>query len=101
LYQGTTPVGVTVTAELALSPRAKGPAFLAIAWSAGVRTGAQDACIVAPGGFGRVSVTPDRAAFLRVYVDTTRESDRGKLAVSPPTPVEPIQGDTTWTYSVE
>jgi hypothetical protein len=56
---------------------------------------------VAPGGFGVVTVTPTRPAFLRVYVDTTNETDRGTLGVSPSTPAEKIQGDTTWTYSVE
>jgi hypothetical protein len=101
MYQGTTPVSAPVTAELTLGPRAKGPALLAIAWSAGGRSGEQDACIVAPGGFGVVTVTPTKPGFLRVYVDTTNETDRATLGVSPSTPAEKIQGDTTWTYSVE
>jgi hypothetical protein len=101
MYQGTTPVGAPVTAELKLSARAKGSAILAIAWSAGGSTGQQDSCTVAPGGFGMVTVTPTKPAFLRVYVDTTSDTDRGTLGVSPPTPAEKIQGDTTWTYSVE
>lgn len=101
MYKGTTPVGSPVTAELTLNPRAKGPAILAIAWSTGGRSGEQDSCTVAPGGFGMVTVTPTKPAFLRIYVDTTNETDRGTLGVSPSTPAEKVQGDTTWTYSVE
>jgi hypothetical protein len=101
MFKGTTPVGVPVTAELSLSPSAKGSSFLAIAWSAGGSSGEQDSCIVAPGGFGSVSVTPTEAAFLRVYLDMTSEGDIGLLGVRPPTPHETVQGDTTWTYSVE
>ena len=101
MYKGTTPVGAPVTAELNLGAKAKGPAILAIAWSTGGRSGEQDACTVAPGGFGMVTVTPTKPAFLRVYVDTTSDTDRGTLGVSPPTPAEKVQGDTTWTYSVE
>ena len=101
MFKGTTPVGVAVTAELSLNQNAKGSAFLTIAWSAGGGTGSQDSTTVAPGGFGRVTVTPTEPSFLRVFVDMNRESDRGTLGVAPPTPPEPIQGDTTWTYSVE
>lgn len=101
MFKGVTPVGVTVTAELSLDADARGPAFLTIAWSAGGSTGEEDSCIVAPGGFGQASVTPAEPGLLRVYVDMTRESDRGVLSVRPPTPPEPVRGDTTWTYSVE
>ena len=101
MYKGITPVGAPVTAELNLTARAKGPAILAIAWSTGAKSGEQDSCTVAPGGFGMVTVTPTKPAFLRVYVDTTSETDRGTLGVSPSTPAEKVQGDTTWTYSVE
>jgi hypothetical protein len=103
MFKGTIPAGTTVTAELSLGRAARGPAFLSIAWSAGGTTGDQDSCTVAPGGFGRVSVTPAEPAFLRVYVDMTSEGqgDTGRLGVSPPTPAETIRGDTTWTYSVE
>ncbi len=101
MYQGTTPVGVSVTAELSLDSSARGPGFLSIAWSAGPGTGGQDSCTVAPGGFGIVSVTPTEPGFLRVYVDLSRQSDRGRLGVTPPNPSKAIRGDTTWTYSVE
>jgi hypothetical protein len=101
MFKGTIPAGVPVTAELSLSRSARGPAFLSIAWSAGGTTGEQDSATVAPGGFGKVSVTPTEPAFLRVYVDMTSEGDTGRLEVSPATPTETIQGDTTWTYSVE
>jgi len=66
VFKGTTPVGVPVIAELGLDPAAKGPAFLAIASSTGAREGQQDSCIVVPGGFGKVGVTPHEPAFLRV-----------------------------------
>lgn len=101
MFKGTTPVEVRVTATLSLSEQARGPALLAIAWSGGGDSGEADSCVVAPGGFGRASVLPTEPAFLRVYVDMTDEDDRGTLSVSPPSPPEQVQGDTTWTYSVE
>jgi len=101
MFKGIIKVGSKVTAELSLSDKAKGSAFLAIAWSAGGSTGSQDSRTVAPGGFGRVTVTPTQPSLLRVFVDMNRDTDRGTLAVNPPTPQEPIRGDTTWTYSVE
>lgn len=101
MFKGTTPVGTKVTAKLELDPKARGSAFLAIAWSAGGNTGSQDSCTAAPGGFCRASVTPTEPGLLRVFVDMNDDSDRGTLEVSPPTAATPVQGDTTWTYSVE
>ncbi len=101
MFKGTTPAGVPVIAELGLDATASGSAFLTIAWSAGAGTGLQDSCTVAPGGFGKVGITPHEPGFLRVYVDMSTETDAGILEVQPPTPPERIQGDTTWTYSVE
>jgi hypothetical protein len=101
MFKGTIPVGAKVTATLTLDPKAQGSAFLAIAWSAGGSTGAQDSCTVAQAGFGEVTVTPTESSLLRVFVDMNDDSDRGELQVSPATPATPIQGDTTWTYSVE
>jgi len=101
MFKGSVPVGTQVTASLRLSDDAKGSAFLSIAWSAGGSTGSQDSTTITPGGFGTVSVTPTNPGLLRVFVDMNRETDRGTLGVDPPTPPEPIRGDTTWTYSVE
>ncbi len=101
MFKGTIPVGTKVTAKLTLDHTAKGSAFLVIAWSAGRNTGAQDSCTVAPGGFGQVTVTPTESSLLRAFVDMNDDADRGELQVSPATPATPIQGDTTWTYSVE
>ena len=101
MFVGTIPIGTPVIVSLQVDSKAGGSAALTVAWSGGGQTGGHDEGRAAPGGFCTATVTPAMKGLLRVLVDMNSDSDKGTLSVMPPTPTEPIRGDTSWLYTVE
>jgi hypothetical protein len=105
-FKGTIPKGSRVEAELSVDNAASGTALLSIGFvDNGGGQGAKSRTI-AKGGADTVEVqtNPEPTGLLRVVVDFKSESDGGQLTVRVNGNVrnnESIEGDTTWSYSLQ